>query len=136
MNEKRNRIGLWLGFLVILSVVFPTSAFPQDLNQKIIKLEQMIARLEKRIERLEGIILESQQSQAKATMESPTKWKDKANWRLLKKGMNKTEVARILGEPPKIVTNTYYGDTWYYPDLQGGNASFNTEDVLTSWSEI
>jgi len=136
MDKKGNRFCSWLGLLVILSVVFPASVFPQDLNERIKKLEQLIARLEQRIEKLEGIMLESQKSQAKPVVASPNRWKDKANWRLLKKGMNKNDVERILGEPPKIVTNAYYGDTWYYPDLQGGNASFNTEDVLTSWSEI
>jgi len=119
-----------------LSVVFPRSVLPQDLNQKIKELEQMITRLEQRIERLEGIILESQKSQTKPIISSPNKWKDKANWRLLRKGMSKYEVERILGKPPKIVANSYYGDIWYYPDVQGGNASFNKEDLLTSWDEI
>lgn len=136
MNEKRNRFFSWLSLLIILSVGFPTSVLPQDLNQKIKELAQRITRLEKRIERLEGIILESQKSQAKPIVGSPNKWKDKANWRLLKKGMSKNEVERILGEPPKIVANSYYGDIWYYPDVQGGNASFSKEDLLTSWDEI
>jgi hypothetical protein len=50
--------------------------------------------------------------------------------------MNKSEVERILGTPPKVVANSYYGDIWYYPDVKGGNASFDTANILTSWTEI
>lgn len=96
----------------------------------------MITQLEQRIAKLEGIILELQKNQAKPAAASPNAWKDKANWRLLKKGMGKNEVRQILGEPPKIVANAYYGDIWLYPDLQGGNASFDKDGLLTSWKEI
>ena len=136
MNKKRNRPFAWFGSLIILSVVFPTSVFTQDLNQKIKELEQKIIQLEKRIVRLEGLVLEFQKNQEKPIVNSPIKWKDKANWRLLKKGMSKDEVRQIIGEPPKIAANAYYGDIWYYPDSQGGNASFDKEGSLTSWSEI
>ncbi|MCX6554591.1 MAG: hypothetical protein NTZ12_06180 [Candidatus Aminicenantes bacterium] len=136
MNEKRNCFFSWLSVLIILSVAFPTSVLSQDLNQKIKKLEQMMTQLEQRIEKLEGIILELQKGQAKPIMGSRDKWKDKANWRLLKKGMSKKEVEQILGTPPKIVANAYYGDIWLYPDLQGGNASFDKDGILTSWKEI
>jgi hypothetical protein len=136
MNEKRNIFFSWLSLLIILFTVFPTIVSAQDLDQKIKKLEQMIARLEQRIARLEGIILESQKNQAKSMAATPDRWKDKANWRLLKKGMSKNEVTQILGEPPKIVANAYYGDIWLYPDLQGGNASFDKDGNLTSWKEI
>jgi hypothetical protein len=138
MNERRSRIFSWLGMLIIFSLALPKSVFPQGqgVNQKIKELEQMIVRLEQRIVKLEGIVFELQKQQAKPVAASATKWKDKANWRLLKKGMSKQEVERILGAAPKIVTNSYYGDIWYYPDLEGGNASFDTEGILTSWSEF
>jgi hypothetical protein len=136
MGEKRNGSLSWLGSLIILSVVFSTPIFPQNLDQKIKELEKKITQLEQRIVKLEEIILRSQKDQAKPIAGSPNKWKDKANWRLLKKGMNKSDVERILGEPPKVVANIYYGDIWYYPDAQGGNASFDKENILTSWNEI
>jgi hypothetical protein len=136
MKKKRNRLFAWFSFLIILSAVFPTPVFTQDPNQKIKELEQKITQLEKRIAKLEGILLEFQKNQEKMIVHSPSKWKNKANWRLLKKGMSKEEVRQILGEPPKITANAYYGDIWYYPDIKGGNASFNEGGSLTSWSEI
>jgi len=136
MGEKRNRLFSWLGALIVLSVVFSTPVFPQGLDQKIKELERKITQLEQRIVKLEEKILKLQKDQAKPIAGSPAKWKDKANWRLLKKGMNKSEVERILGGPPKIVANSNYGDIWYYPDAQGGNASFDKDNILTSWNEI
>ena len=136
MNEKRNRWSRWIGSLIVLAVVSPTPFFAQDLNQKIIELEKKITQLEKRIVLLERIILELKKTQQKPLVGVPERWKDKAAWRLLKKGMNKDEVRQILGEPPKIVANVHYGDIWLYPDMQGGNASFDKDGVLISWSEI
>jgi hypothetical protein len=136
MNKKRNCFFSWLSSLIVLSALLPTTVTAQDLAQKVKRLEQALARLEQRIGRLEGIILELQKSQAKPIAASPNRWKDKANWRLLKKGMSKNEVGQILGEPLKIIANAYYGDIWLYPDLQGGNASFDKDGLLTSWKEI
>lgn len=136
MNGNRNRFILWLSLLVILSAWFSAPVFSQNVNQKIAELEKKIAQLEQRVAKLEGIINRTQKDPAKPVAPSPNKWKDKANWRLLKKGMNKSEVEQILGAPPKVVANVHYGDIWYYPDAKGGNASFNIENILTSWSEI
>jgi hypothetical protein len=136
MSENRKRSFSRLGFLVIMSVAFSTTIFSQTVDQKVKELEQRLAQLEQRIMKLEGIILQFQKSQEKPSVPSSAKWKDKANWRLLKKGMSKSEVEKILGTPPRIVPNNYYGDIWYYPDIKGGNASFNKEEILSSWTEI
>jgi hypothetical protein len=136
MNGKRNLLIHWFSALIILSTGFSTPLFPQKLDQKIAELEKKIAQLEQRVAKLEDMILQLQKNPAKPVAPSPNKWKDKANWRLLKKGMNKSEVEQILGAPPKVVANVHYGDIWYYPDAKGGNASFNIENILTSWSEI
>jgi len=136
MSEKRKRRFSGLGFLVILSVAFSSTVFSQTVDQRVKELEQKLAQLEQRIMKLEGIILQFQKNQAKPAAPSSDKWKDKANWRLLKKGMTKSEVEQILGTPPKIVPNNYYGDIWYYPDSKGGFASFSKEEILTNWTEI
>jgi len=136
MPDKRYRLFSWLSALIILAALFSTPLFPQNLEQKVKDLEKKIAQLEQRIVKLEGIIVQYQKDQAKPLAVSPNRWKDKANWRLLKKGMNKSDVERILGEPPTIVANVHYGDIWYYPDSKGGNASFDKDGILTSWNEI
>ena len=136
MSEKGNRLFFWSCSLLVLAAVFSTPVFPQDANQKIKELEKKVTQLEQRIVKLEETILQLQKNQAKPLSSSPTRWKDKASWRLLKKGMNKSEVERILGEPPKLAANTNYGDIWYYPDIQGGFVSFDKEGILTSWNEI
>jgi outer membrane protein assembly factor BamE (lipoprotein component of BamABCDE complex) len=135
MINKRNRLFSGLGILVILAI-FSTPVFSQSLDQKVKELEKKIAQLEQRIVKLEETIVQLQKSQAKPAVSSPNKWKDKANWRLLRKGMTKNDVEQVLGTPPKVVANAYYGDIWYYPDLQGGFASFDKENLLSSWNEI
>lgn len=133
MIKRGSRFVSRLALVSVLFTLLPAAGFSEDLDQKIKRLEQTIARLELRIEKLEGIVLVVQKEQAKPAPAAANKWKEKASWRLLKKGMSKGEVERILGEPPKIVPNAYYGDIWLYPDLQGGNASFDKDGNLTSW---
>ena len=136
MSENRNHFVFWPSLLIILSAGFSTPLFPQNLNQKINELEKKIAQLELRVAKLEAMILQLQKTPAKPAVPSPGKWKDKANWRLLKKGMSKSDVESILGAPPKVVANVHYGDIWYYPDSRGGNVSFDKDGILTSWGEI
>jgi hypothetical protein len=136
MIDKRHRLFSGLSFLIILSVLFSTPVFSQSLDQKVKELEKKIIQLEQRIVKLEETIVQLQKAQAKPAAVSASKWKDKANWRLLKKGMNKSEAGQILGTPPKVVTNSIYGDIWYFPDLQGGFASFDKDGLLTTWNEI
>ncbi len=124
-----------LGILVILAII-SIPVFSQSLDQKVKELEKKIAQLEQRIVKLEETIVQLQKSQVKPAAVSANKWKDKANWRLLRKGMNKGEAGQILGTPPKVVANSIYGDIWYFPDLQGGFASFDKDGLLTTWNEI
>ena len=136
MSEKRYRSFPRLGALIILSAVFSTPVFSQNLEQKVKELEKKIAQLEQRVVKLEETILQYQKNPAKPAAPSPDRWKDKANWRLLKKGMSKSDVERILGVPPTVVPNVHYGDIWFYPDSHGGNVSFDINNILTSWGEI
>lgn len=136
MREMKKRWFSCFGSLVVAAIVFSAPAFSQSAEQKVKELEKKIAQLELRIVKLEAAILKLQNNQAKPAAVSADGWKSKANWRLLKKGMTKDEVARILGEPSKVVPNTHYGDIWYYPDVKGGFASFDTNGILTSWNEI
>jgi len=135
MKDKRHPHFSGLGILVVLAI-FAAPVFSQSLDQKVKELEKKIAQLEQRIVKLEETIAQLQKSQARPAAPTASKWKDKANWRLLKKGMNKGDVEQILGAAPKVAANSYYGDIWYYPDLQGGFASFDKDGLLTTWNEI
>jgi outer membrane protein assembly factor BamE (lipoprotein component of BamABCDE complex) len=57
-------------------------------------------------------------------------WKDKGNWKKLKKGMNKWEVTQLLGEPAGIRVGPY--THWYYPE--SGSVDFK-DNKLSVWSE-
>jgi len=136
MKEKNRRLFLWLGALVVVSLWLAMPLRSQTLDGRVQELEKKVAQLEQRILKLEAIIVELQKNPGKPAASAVAGWKDKANWRRLKKGMSKSEVERILGVALKVVANTHYGDIWYYPDMQGGNASFDIEGSLTSWDEI
>jgi outer membrane protein assembly factor BamE (lipoprotein component of BamABCDE complex) len=135
MRSNGKRLFSGLGILVMVAV-FSTPVFSQSRDLKINELEKKIAQLELRIVKLEETILQLQKNQSKPLAASANQWKDKANWRLLRKGMGKGEVERILGAAPNVKANIYYGDIWYYPDLKGGFASFDKDGLLTNWSEI
>jgi hypothetical protein len=136
MSNKRNRLFCRLGSLIVLWAALSAPVLSQSLDQKVKELEKKITLLEQRILKLEETIVQLQKTQARPAAVSASKWKDKANWRLLKKGMSKGDVEQILGTAPKVAANSYYGDIWYYPDLQGGFASFDKDGMLTTWREI
>ena len=136
MSEMKKRWFSRVGALVVMAIVFSAPVFSQSAGQKVQELEKKIVQLELRIAKLEEAMLKLQKNQARPAAAAADGWKSKSSWRSLKKGMTKDEVERILGEPPKVVPNTHYGDIWYYPDAQGGFASFDTNGILTSWNEI
>jgi hypothetical protein len=136
MIGRKNRFWPCLGLLAVASAALAAPLSPQDAERRIRELEQKMALLEQRIAKLESIVLAARHDVEQPAAASPDKWKDRANWRRLRKGMSKKDVELILGPPPKTVPNAYYGDIWYYPDQQGGNVSFNKDEVVTSWGEI
>lgn len=136
MSEKNRRLFAGLAVLAVVSAWLAMPLRGQALDRRVQELEKQVAQLEQRILKLEALIAELQKAPNKPALSAVAGWKDKANWRRLKKGMTKSEVERILGVALKVVPNSHYGDIWYYPDLQGGNASFDTEGTLTSWDEI
>lgn len=136
MIERQGRFLLCCALLVVASAALAAPLFPQDAERRIRELERKIQFLEQRISKLEDIVLAARPDAENPAAASVDKWKERANWRRLRKGMSKKEVELILGTPPKTVPNAYYGDIWYYPDQQGGNVSFNKDEVVTSWGEI
>lgn len=61
------------------------------------------------------------------------RWKDRSNWRQLKKGMSEDAVRALLGEPRKVdvlSVSTY----WHYNYPYGGDVVFSSGAVV-SWTE-
>ena len=55
-------------------------------------------------------------------------------WKMLKKGMSKKKITELLGEPGKKTSGSY-GETWFYPDVLGGQVSFNKHGSAFGWNE-
>ena len=61
-------------------------------------------------------------------------WQTKQAWRRLRKGMTQAEVKSILGEPGKIDAGSVIS-FWYYPDILGGNVTFDGSERVEGWRE-
>ena len=64
-------------------------------------------------------------------------WQNKMNWRKLSKGMTKSQVRGLLGEPHQIKSIAYHGEVWNYTDSNySATVRFYYEDQrLVEWSE-
>jgi chromosome segregation ATPase len=79
--------------------------------------------------------LKTQKSEDEAKAQQP-RWKNRDNWRRLRKGMTKAQVKKTLGPPGKITADDFYGDIWYYPDATGGSVSFDEDsERVDGWEE-
>jgi len=103
-----------------------------NLQEKIVYLEKKISELERRITSLER----QKPSYTSSSSELPAseKWNDILKWRLLRKGMDKNTIRRVLGEPDKIDAYSSF-DTWHYGYPSGGTVSFDKRNVVERWSE-
>lgn len=97
-------------------------------------LEDRVHELERRLEQLEKRVAppNSSVSTPKPVSNQPDPWRQKENWRTLRRGMKEGEVRSILGEPQKIDSYPSWS-SWGYPG--GGNVRFGREDQLDGWSE-
>ena len=55
-------------------------------------------------------------------------------WRMMRKGMSKDDVRKLLGEP-KSISAGVWGDSWYYPDVLHGKVEFDKQGRVTGWTE-
>ena len=98
---------------------------------RIEKLEAVVSSLEKRISALEGASVQNPTDSDNTKTASG--WKSKSNWRLLSKGMTKSQVRNILGEPEKIDAGGPI-ENWYWIDPSGPGVTFYDEK-LYGWKE-
>lgn len=122
----------------MLSVVAAQPAIAQqqriaELERRVAELERLVSQLQQRLAKLEKRDGENTgaRSQAAATGD----WKNRSNWRQLRRGMTEEDVRRLLGEAGKVDVNEYFF-TWYYGYPGGGSVQFDTESRrVESWSE-
>ena len=101
----------------------------KPMSDRVTNLEVQVSDLQARVISLEKQIASLSQIQGRTPSESTS---DLTAWRSLTKGMSKTQVRKILGEPREINVQTY-SETWWY--LGNGYVSFNNSGIVTSWSE-
>ena len=93
------------------------------------RLEKRIADLEKRVAYLEQKLSVSQQPSKSVVPKS----KDRTVWRMLEKGMTKSQVRELLGEPltidSSIITYWYYSKQTFYSYV-----IFNDNGIM-GWKE-
>ena len=120
---------------LVIASCFANLAFADTVSdvsaERIERLEASVSALETRISILEGTLIPSQSNSPKP--KATGGWKDKANWRLLSKGMTKNQVRAILGEAEKVdASGPIENWRWNYP--MGPNVTFY-DDVLYGWDE-
>jgi len=120
--------------LMVLFIFSSEQVEAKDELKTIVELERKVQHLEKRVVKLEALLLQREHSGSPSKPVLSGDWRTTANWRSLQKGMTKQEVKQFLGEPPNVWAKSY-GDTWFYPDLSGGQVQFDGSDRLEGWNE-
>lgn len=117
-----------VGFLVLMYACEALGDIPSAaLRAEIRSLETRIRLLERRVNALERVVNSQFSTQSKSRDFN-------SQWKALGIGMTKGNVISILGPPSKIEKGDY-GETWYYPDAQGGVVNFDRSDHVKDWNE-
>ena len=125
---KAVMLGVLTASALCLSPGSPLLAQDEELAQ----LRQKVSQLESRVKELEAL-LETCREGLKNHPSGEMAWQNKKNWRSLKAGMSEDQVKSILGEPVKVIKGVKI--LWYYPNIYGGNVSFDEKGRLTGWNE-
>lgn len=123
--------------LITFAIIFallPSLALSQTIKTN--EIQRQIESLEKRVLELECIVNQLGQEKLVQKQGPPQsageKWKDRQNWRKLRKGMTEKEIIEILGEPPKVVTSSVI-NMWFY---SSGSVTFDADTRrVTGWTE-
>jgi hypothetical protein len=119
-------------------VAGPVGAFGQqdrvqDLERRVAQLERLVLQLTQRIAALESKI-DGRRGKAPSIV-SNGNWREKSNWRRLRRGMAMEEVAQLLGEPEKVNAGSTL-TFWYWGYPSGGDVQFETSSGrVHGWSE-
>ena len=128
-------------FLVLVVVILSPSSHLLAQQEKIEQLEHRVKQLEQTVLRLQRRIseIESKAGSSHVTslpITTKRNWRNKSNWRRLRRGMTKDQVTELLGEPEKVDTGIalifWY---WGYP-TSGASVDFDANSSrLVGWSE-
>jgi outer membrane murein-binding lipoprotein Lpp len=103
-----------------------------SLAHRIVVLESKTADLEQRVRTLEALI-KAAPSQAWRAPGSAN-WRDRANWRRLRRGMTEDQVRAILGEPENVLVVSSR-TVWSWGETPKGASLYFDDDKLAGWSE-
>jgi len=104
-----------------------SKAATASLLRRIELLERANTDLERRVRELEAVI-KSEPSQGRP-IQASTRWRDLANWRRLRLGMNMDEVRALLGEPERVDAGPITWWRWH-----NGHVNF-MDGKVRGWSE-
>jgi len=115
---------------VILGALACSVASAQSIDDRVRELERRVEQLEKQ----SGATSSAPPVGAsRPASGQPDGWRQRENWRSLKRGMTQGDVRSVLGEPSKVESNVAF-TLWEYPG--GGSAQFGSRDErLQGWSE-
>ena len=109
----------------------------EPLEQRISVIELKLIELQKKIDDLQRSVNQIASGPSK-TQAAPAieRWKNVDNWRTgLQKGMTKSQVRDLMGEPSKINTYTLLGEDWIYGFQGSGEIHFSPKGIVESWTE-
>lgn len=113
---------------IVFGTLICAVASAQSLDDRVRELERRVERLEKQVAQPTSPV-----SAPKSVSSQPDGWRQRENWRSLRRGMTESDVRSILGEPNKVDVNVAF-TLWDYPG--GGSAQFGSRDGrLQGWSE-
>ena len=117
---------------ISLSEVAAQQSTIQELQRRVLELEQVVSQLQQRVVELEANV-QGQQDSTPMTV-SGGNWREITNWRGLRKGMTMQQVVGLLGEPERVQTMTTM-TFWYWGYPGGGRVSFDSGNRLQGWTE-
>ncbi|MFZ4288537.1 hypothetical protein [Variovorax sp. HJSM1_2] len=112
---------------IALGLLLFTVASAQSLEERVRQLEERVNQLERQQMRAA-----SPSPSPKPVINQAEGWRQRENWRALKRGMTDSDVRSLLGEPTKV--NAYgFFSVWEYPEA--GRAQFDRAEKLNGWAE-
>ena len=119
---------------IVFGTLICAVASAQSLDDRVRELERRVEQLEKQVAQPTSPV-----SAPKPVSSQPDGWRQRENWRSLRRGMTESDVRSILGEPSKVDVNgpLIY---WDYPgrgraEFFGSRDGGSGEGRLQGWSE-